>query len=389
LLVPRLQEFENGELDYMMAAPKTFLCALSFAPLFLVGACVQRASIGAEISEGEAEQIRGDMSDALATSLTLVHEQLANSDYLVALEQQSELSKNSLALTSPANLKKSVSDFDQQIRDLWSKSGKSVCNVLRPYLDFAKKNLNHPYFFVGQSAQAGVIAQGIVGRDYVWDLFNLQFSAFDYQGKALVMGGGSVDASVSTYLGAAVGTMPDVEEAWSGRFVSSAINAGLPIVSAIASVGASGFVSADQDGRANNRLFGSAVAFNLSLPDPTGLPVGVAVQNAHWKINASENHKIAKLFTKYQKLKIATSGIETCFGRCLRFDAIDYPASYRGRALTLIMSIPLLASQKASTLFLPTLPSIALTAMAVATLRDERNGTSACTRTPTLNKFGF
>lgn len=358
-------------------------------PLFLIyQGCLSSRSSNSEISDAEALAIRSKMVDDFQSDLETLEKELSDSQYTSALSNHQKNAGSVLALQGSRDTAPSLQTANKQIRELWLASGKNVCKLLQPILDSSMHDVTHPYFFVGQNVAAGVGLQGVRGRDYVWDLYNLQFSIFDYIGAGLVLGGGSVTAGVSTYLGSAIGTVENIDDAWSGKFVSATVSGSLPLLSTIGSIGLSGFTSTDANFKPNYTIRGASAAVNLSLPDPTGLPIGTGIQQAEWKINTDENQKIFNVMTKKWKLKASLSGSATCNDRCIRFDSESIPANYRSRAISLIKSIPVVALNKKDATMIPMFPEIALTAMAIGTIRDQKNGQAACQRTPTFRKIG-
>ena len=281
---------------------------------------------------------------------------------------------DSLAITGGFNVGQSFKNLlDQALK----KTGGSVCGILKPFLgDGSYNKIRKPYFFVGQSFSGGAGVKGVVGIDLVWDLYNLQFSAFKFGGVEATVGAGAIGGGASTYIGAAFGKGANVMEAWSGNFISSSITGSLPILADYLSIGANGFVSSDGL-KPNYNIMGAALVFQVGLSVPTAAPVGVTVQSAKWFTDKDLNTNIAGLWKK-MGIPLSTRGPFTCDGNCIRIDSPNTQgASYTSRSMALLNSIPVLAASPGSRFF-PGFGELSVLALATGAFRDMANSAQAC-----------
>ena len=265
-----------------------------------------------------------------------------------------------------ADLKKSLAPWDR-----------STCKILSPYFNAKQSVLMHPYFFVGFEGNAGAGVIGLLGRDFVWDFYNMQFSAFDYSGYGMTAGASSIGAEISAYFGLALGQKSDVNAAWSGNFRSASIGVGLPLLADYLSLGGSLFTGLTSSGQTDPSILGVSIGGTMSFAVPTGIPMSVSLKQAHWQASKKNNESIGQIM-KRGGIPISSTGRETCNSLCLRFDSSESKASYRSRAQTLIRSIPVIASMRGTLDYFPNFNKIALLAIATGIYRDTANSAQAC-----------
>jgi hypothetical protein len=169
--------------------------------------------------------------------------------------------------------------------------------------------------------------------------------------------------------------MPNVESAWSGRFVAGSVSMSLPILADYLSLGGSGFSSATND-IADLKVIGANLSIQASLSVPTTVPASFSGQTAVWYPDQSTNRLISNLL-KQSQVPHSSFGRETCSGNCIRFDSYDKKASYRSRATSVLNSIPLLAVGATSPYF-PGYSQLALLTYATGIYRDLANTSQAC-----------
>jgi hypothetical protein len=98
-----------------------------------------------------------------------------------------------------------AADKIAQIQQVFSQIGGNICDVIGPFA-----SLNHPYFYYGANAQAGIIGQVQGGIDVVFDMTNLQTAAFGYKGYGV---GSVVGGDVGAYAGYGFGNKSGVLDA--------------------------------------------------------------------------------------------------------------------------------------------------------------------------------
>ena len=134
------------------------------------------------------------------------------------------------------------------------------------------------YLVVGGTfaGQAGLYRQSY-GMDFVWDLWNEQFSAFTYPEHAL-----STDSLAGgaggVHLGAGFGRFDSVHDAWSGTFLSSEVSIDARLFSIVRVNGmVQGFTS--PDGRMVGGLVGAGASVSIpsSVSRLVRLPLGATV----------------------------------------------------------------------------------------------------------------
>jgi len=152
-----------------------------------------------------------------------------------------------------------------QIKQVFAQIGNNICDVIGPFA-----SLNHPYFYYGASAQAGIIGQVQGGMDVVWDMTNLQTAAFGYKGYGA---GSLIGGEAGVYAGYGFGNKTGVLDAWSGRFCTATGSIGLP--AKLLSANASAFVSPDMS------VYGGSVGVSAGL-DAIPTPVDGSVFAADW-----------------------------------------------------------------------------------------------------------
>jgi hypothetical protein len=265
----------------------------------------------------------------------------------------------------------------QNVQTQWQKIRKNPCSLWKPLLRSANGGLLRPYFFVGGSAEAGVGIHGVIGRDFVWDLYNIQFASFTYKSLEAVLGSGTAGAGINTYLGLAFGVRDNVDQAWSGRFTSTGISASLPVLSDYLSAHANYFSALNRKGDADPSLLGASIGLSLALSVPTPLPGAVQISQGNWLVDPQTNMLMSRKLNA-AKVPHALAGRETCNGRCIRFDNQTSGKGYTGRMVNLIRSIPAVLNADSSGQFSPQIDKIILLALAVGAYRDSLNATYLC-----------
>lgn len=267
----------------------------------------------------------------------------------------------------------------QNVSTRWQSLQKNPCAVWKNFLTSTHTGLMHPYFFVGGSAEAGVGIHGVIGRDFVWDFYNLQFSSFNYKAVEAVMGSGTAGAGANTYLGLGLGWRKDVIAAWSGRFSSTGISGSLPILSDYLSLHANAFTALDNKGRVDSSFFGATIGLSFALSVPTPIPGAIQVSNGFWTPDLKINNEIAQKLSR-MKIPHANQGNDTCQGKCIRFDNSSKGKGYTGRAVNLARSISAVMSLGPQTPYPSQLERIVLLALAVGAYRDTLNAANLCRR---------
>lgn len=302
---------------------------------------------------------------------------------LLQLEQNASLDEHSpsenLALTG-AMLHRSGSDARALFRrasSAWRTLQKNPCKIWAPIARSVGREMNHPYFFAGVSAEAGVGLHAMKGRDYVWDLYNLQFAVFNYTALETVFGAGALGAGVNAYAGLAFGQKSDVNAAWSGRFASLGASGSLPVLSDYLSGHLTFFSAQTPRGTADFKFKGGSIGISAGIAAPTASPGALLVASGHWTIDKRETQKISQRLTQWG-IQNSIHGDATCQGACVRMDNIKTGAGYTGRAVNLARSMAavLLANNVAVSSI--GLDKIMLLAIATGAYRDTKNSAYAC-----------
>jgi hypothetical protein len=264
------------------------------------------------------------------------------------------------------------------IAALWQKSEKNYCKILAPYLLKGAQMWQRPYLALGVSAQAGAAIQQGAGRDFVWDLYNLQFGVFDYSVTSGVIGSGSLgEVSATAYAELGFGVRNDVKSAWEGYFVGGGASAGLPLP--VLSDLFSGSLTFFTGGTKSKN---GVVAPDLSFAGAgVGLSAGVSSPGAasvssnigFWTFNEKLTKSTAERFKKYG-IPVSVVGSGSCEGKCARFDAGAGKASYTKRALSLARSIPAMMNIPPGL----NVVQVGLLALSVGAMRDQINGAQNC-----------
>jgi hypothetical protein len=341
--------------------------------------CIPAAQSGSSAApDNPADQIVGqnhDLDDAFAA----LEEEEFGADPITANEiarwdgSESVSETSGMALTGGSGRKPWSG-----VVGLWRSQEKNYCKILAPYLQKGAQMWQRPYFSVGVTAQAGVGIQKGGGRDFVWDLYNLQFGVFDYSQTAAVIGGGAAGVSVGVNAQMGFGVRADVKSAWEGYFVGASVGGGIPGISSILSGSLSYFTGGNKDssGRivGDNTFVGAGLDVEAGLSSPGAASVSGSI--GFWTLNQKLTAAMGERFRKIG-IPVSLDGAATCNGACVRFDAGRGKASYMRRALTLARSIP-------STIGIPAsvnLAQVGLLALSVGAMRDQMNGAQACLKT--------
>ncbi len=104
-----------------------------------------------------------------------------------------------------AKTQRQVRELLSRVNNMWTSIGRNPCSIWTPIERKFGKTAIQPYFFMGGSAEGGAGLHGIIGADYVWDLYNLQLGVFSYKSFETVFGSGSVGVGLNSYLGLGFG----------------------------------------------------------------------------------------------------------------------------------------------------------------------------------------
>jgi len=265
----------------------------------------------------------------------------------------------------------------QNVQTQWQKVRKNPCSIWKPLLKPSNGGLLRPYFFVGLNAEAGVGLHGIIGRDFVWDFYNLQFASFTYNALEAVLGSGTAGAGVNSYLGLAFGVREDVNQAWSGRFIASGVAASLPVLSDYLSVHGNYFSAANKNGGIDPSFIGATMGLSFAVSVPTALPGAIQVSSGFWDLDPKMNKSISDKF-KALKIPHSLAGRETCQGRCVRFDSSEKGRGYTGRMVNLLRSFQsVLTFNSNNSVGIP-VEKMVLLGLATAAYRDTVNAAYLC-----------
>lgn len=342
--------------------------------LVFVGACKPQSKNLSDAETMSDQQSLQNMKALIDTGLAQLDEELKS------LEQAEE--NEPLGLTAQNTKKSSKTNTNffnlfQRVSSAWQLMQGNPCRIWAPIIRNMGKDIPYPYFFIGASAEAGAGLHGIIGRDYVWDLYNLQVAAFNYKSLEMVFGSGTVGAAINTYIGLGFGRKNDVNEAWSGRFLSSSISGSLPVLSDYLSGHISYFSAQTPQGLADPRFRGGSIGLSLGVSAPTGVPAALQVSNGNWIIDNIENKKISQRLASFG-VNNSMQGSATCQGGCVRIDNISRGAGYTGRAVNLARSIAVVALNGGGGLIFQGIDKIMLLAIATGAYRDNQNNARAC-----------
>jgi hypothetical protein len=381
-----MDELNRIEKEVAMNSPVSKMMSLCIAgalPCVATVACMPTASHVNTFVSSEVGQGAFDMSAAVDSEILALEQEFSNEESMVLASAASQsvedeaLSVGSFAL-SGSGVKWSPAQVVANIQSAWNRAGKSACGVLKPFLKAGGTSMNHPYFFVGANAQAGVGVQMVWGRDFVWDLYNLQFASFTHKGPEIVLGSGMAGAGGGTYAGLGFGVRPDVNAAWSGVFVSTGIGGSLPILADILSGNVTAFAAGTSAGKPDLSFVGGSVGISASVSAPTASPFNLQNAQGFWKLDTKVTSQILKRW-QLAKIPVSMSGADTCGGTCVRFDQAAKKASYRGRAMNLAASMGTFVSPVLKAPF-PGLEKVMLLAIATGAFRDALNHGQTCAR---------
>lgn len=339
----------------------------------------QRASNSESLPPDQIDRIQNELSRDVdkqidSVILALTNPVLAESGAMMVDEAGSS---QPLAVQGEGVL--DSASIAENLKAAWKSSGRSTCRVLKPFLTRGGALLNRPYIVFGASADVGVGVRLIAGRDFVWDLYNLQFSAFNYQAPGVVFGSGSVGASSHAYLGLAYGIRSDVDAAWKGYFVSSGVAGSLPILADYLSGNLVGFAAASATGKIDPTFVGATLGVSASLSVPSAIPGALSASVGHWTADKKMNALLAKQW-RQRGIPISEHGVQTCNGSCVRFDAAGRSVRYRDRAMNLALSIPMLIMPRLAGGHFPGFEKLMLLALATGSFRDVLNAGQVCSR---------
>jgi hypothetical protein len=346
---------------------------LALSPALFLAACKPKSPEDASTSAAALEKANTEMAQRMNQALDQLSTEL---DLLEATEPTAVLPNQYsavLGFAAPIGLKSVVS----RVNALWKNVQGNPCRVWSPIVRSVGRGLARPYFFVGASAEAGAGVHGMIGRDYVWDFYNLQISVFNYKALELVFGSGTVGAGVNLYAGLGFGNKRDVNDAWSGKFATTGLSGSLPILSDYLSGHVAYFSAQTPQGQADFRFKGGSMGLSAGVSAPTTLPGALQVASGNWIVDKVENQKLSRRLTQFG-IKNSMQGSDTCQGNCVRIDNIKAGMGYTGRAVNLARSIPLLSAGGSGLSYFPGIEKFMLLAIATGAYRDTLNTHEAC-----------
>lgn len=346
---------------------------LALGPLFFLVSCKPKSAQDAVTAAAVTEKANTEMAQRMNLALEQLGSEL---DILDAVQPPSALSNENFAVSGLVP-RGGFKPLFSRVNDLWKNFQGNPCRVWSPIVRAVGRELSRPYFFVGASAETGVGIHGMIGRDYVWDLYNLQVAVFNYKAVEFVFGAGAVGAGVNLYAGLGFGNKRDVNDAWSGKFATTGLAGSLPILSEYLSGHMAYFSAQTPQGQADFRFRGGSVGLSASVSVPTTLPGAVQVSSGNWTIDKVENQKLSRRLAQWG-IKNSMQGSDTCQGSCVRIDNIKAGMGYTGRAVNLVRTIPLLASSGSGVGLFPGIEKIMLLAIATGAYRDTLNNHEAC-----------
>lgn len=344
----------------------------------LLAGCLKKQD-SAAVQQNEPTPVapQQEMTELIDTALEQLDDLMLESDFNDPVDAASgQAAASTLQKSSPIS-KTQIQGLLKRVNTKWMSLGRDPCAILLPIEKKFGKSSIQPYFFMGGSVEAGAGLHGMIGTDYVWDLYNLQMAVFNYKSMETVFGAGSVGAGANAYLGLGFGKKANVVDAWSGRFAAVGVSGSLPLLANYLSGHISHFTAQTSRGKPDYSIQGGSIGVSAAMSLPSAAPGALQVSAGHWTVNKAENIKLARLF-KRLGINHATTGLETCQGSCLRFDNISKGAGYTGRAVNLAKSLPLMMLSSSVGAFPLSLDKVMLLAIATGAYRDTRNRAEAC-----------
>ncbi|MEY2988061.1 MAG: hypothetical protein RJB13_1582 [Pseudomonadota bacterium] len=342
--------------------------------MILSTSCLNKTTSTAEqVVEQQTESAK-EMAELIDTALKQLDELIIESE---SNGQNSEELNLVQAPKISAQNQKQVRELLGRVNAMWNAIGRNPCSIWTPLERKLGKKAIQPYFFIGGSVEAGAGLHGIVGTDFVWDLYNLQLSIFNYKSVETVFGAGTIGAGLNTYLGLGFGEKKNVVDAWSGKFASVGVSGSLPVLSNYLSGHITHFTAQTPHGKPDYSIRGGSIGISAAFSLPTPAPGALQVAVGNWTVNKKENQKYSHLFKKLG-INNSMTGQDTCQGACIRFDNISKGAGYTGRAVNLAKSLPLLMLSSSANAFPVSFDKVMLLALATGAYRDSRNRTEAC-----------
>jgi len=350
-----------------------FATLFAICPALFLNSCKPKASEESLTSAAALEKANVEMSQRMNQALDQLSVELESLDSAQSSVAPAPENFSLSGALPRAGFKSLVS----RVNGLWKNVQGNPCRVWSPIVKSVGRELARPYFFVGASAEAGAGVHGMIGRDYVWDLYNLQVAVFNYKAIELVFGAGTVGAGINLYGGLGFGNKRDVNDAWSGKFVTSGVSGSLPILSEYLSGHVAYFAAQTPQGQTDLRFKGGTVGLSAGVGVPTALPGAVQIASGNWTIDKVENQKVSRRLTQLG-IKNSMQGNDTCQGQCVRIDNIKAGMGYTGRAVNLARSIPLVSTSGSGVGFFPGIEKVMLLALAAGAYRDTLNTHEAC-----------
>lgn len=353
------------------------ITALTFVFLtqFLSVGCVQSKSNSTpQQLNPQSNESKKEMAHLIDMALKQLDESM---NELEVTEQSPKELNFAQAPKLNAKTQRQVRELLSRVNNMWTSIGRNPCSIWTPIERKFGKTAIQPYFFMGGSAEGGAGLHGIIGADYVWDLYNLQLGVFNYKSLETVFGSGSVGVGLNSYLGLGFGQKRSVVDAWSGKFASVGVSGSLPILSNYLSGHITHFTAQTARGATDYSMQGGSIGLSAAVSLPSPSPGALQVSVGNWTVNKKENLKLSSLFKKLG-INNSMNGQDTCQGTCIRFDNIAKGAGYSGRAVNLAKSLPLLMLSSSVSAFPVSFDKIMLLAIATGAYRDTRNRSEAC-----------
>ena len=366
--------FKSANSQIIIFCRNSISLGLLLVSTLSAGCLNKTASAPVQSVAEQTTQPKKEMAELIDTALKQLNELVNEPD---TAEQNPDLLSLTQRPKPNAQTQKQLKELLQRVNAMWNSVGRNPCSIWTPIeRKFGKKAIQL-YFFMGGSVEAGAGLHGIIGFDYVWDLYNLQLGIFNYKSVETVFGAGTVGAGLNSYLGLGFGEKKSVVDAWSGKFSSVGVSGSLPVLSNYLSGHITHFTGQTARGKPDFSIRGGSIGISAAVSLPTLSPGALQIAVGNWTVNKNENMKLSSLFKKIG-ISNSMSGQDTCQGTCIRFDNISKGAGYTGRAVNLAKSLPLLMLTSSTSSFPISFDKVMLLALATGAYRDTRNRSEAC-----------
>ncbi len=361
---------------------------------FFVASCAPTVEQKSE----ESALKRNSDKELIAEALAHYNKNLTNPETLTALGA-GDSSQGSFGLVDTGSKGNKIAfDLGDRLRAL--KEGvnqdinNNLCRFVAPAIRTGGHQFTRPYVVLGYFSIASLVgAQGLVGNDFVWDLYNMQFAAFHNRGFGAAIGSNTV-ASVggAIYAAIAFGKKDDVTAGWSGYFNSVGADAAFPnFLKGYFGVTGALFSGAKNAGVPGNNegdwsMVGASVGLTAGFTATSELPVNIDIMNSNATLEPTLTDIAFRNF-KDAGIPVSRSGSATCNGDCVRFDAgVPKGASYRLRgaqlARSFLLSTPLTMNKNvlSKVAVFEQLRGFSSLAIATGLFRDSANLAQSCRR---------